>query len=238
MIGQSGSNGENMRSAASSIAVLDRQARTREAVPARLDVRDFELAQMLIADRQRRGTDKYDEVWEGVYVMPPLANNPHQELVGLLTPIYHDVVYAEERGRVFPGANVSDRRSGWEENYRCPDIVVVLNDGRAIDCGTHWFGGPDFLTEVQSPGDETDDKIPFYESIQVQELLIIQRDTRRLRLLRHDGEHLREVKPKSFQGKKWLMSAVLPRAFRRILHRGKPRTEVCRTDDADGKWVV
>jgi Uma2 family endonuclease len=209
----------------------------REMEPARLEIRDKDVVHEMIRERQRRGIDKYDEVWDGVYVMPPLANNPHQRLVGDLTSIYQEVT-RRGRDQEMPGANVSDRRSGWEKNFRCPDIVVVLQGGRAVDCGTHWFGGPDFLNEIQSPGDDTDEKIPFYSEIQVRELLVIQRDTRQLRLLRHDGKELVAVKPTSFKGKKMLLSAVLPVAFRRVSYQGEPRTEVVRTDSVAGRWLV
>jgi Uma2 family endonuclease len=194
------------------------------------------LAEDLIRTRQKRGIDKYDEVWDGVYVMPPLANNPHQKLVGFLTPIYHEVV--PQGGQVFPGANVSDRRKTWKENFRCPDLVVVLPGGRAVDCGTHWYGGPDFLTEIQRPGDETEEKIPFYASIKVRELLIIEHDTRQVRLLRHDGSQLVGVKATVLAGKKWLVGEVLPLAFRRFIYRGKPATEIRRTDGVSGRWII
>jgi Uma2 family endonuclease len=133
---------------------------------------------------------------------------------------------------------VSDRRSGWDRNFRGPDIVVVLNNGLAIDCKTHWFGGPDFLVEVQSPGDQTDAKITFYSKLKVRELLIIQRDTRQLRLYRHNGQQLALVEPSEFQGGRWLRSEVLPLAFRRKALKGGPRTEVQRTDGQPGNWTV
>ena len=40
------------------------------------------LAAEIIAKRQETGADSYDEVWEDVYVMAPMANNEHQDLVG------------------------------------------------------------------------------------------------------------------------------------------------------------
>src|SRR5215831_2995770 len=98
-----------------------------------------------------------------------------------------NVIVLEARGQVFPGANVSDRRVGWKRKFRGPDVVVVLSGSRAVDCKTHWMGGPDFLIEVQTPGDQTEEKIPFYSEIGVQELLIVHRDTRQLRLYRHNG---------------------------------------------------
>lgn len=218
------------------IEAARRTKKSKPALPTRMIIQDEDHVQRIIRERQKLGIDKYDEVWDGVYVMPPLANNPHQKLVGFLTPIYHDVVHPD--GQVFPGANVSDRRDHWEKNFRCPDVVVVLPGGLAIDCGTHWLGGPDFLTEIKSPGDDTEEKIPFYSQVKVRELLIIGRDSRALRLLRHNGRELVDVQPTSFKGKPWLVSEVLPLAFRQIVHQGQARTEIRRTDRVAGKWIV
>ncbi len=119
-----------------------------------------------------------------------------------------------------------------------PDVLVVLNNGRAVDCGTHFFGGPDFVVEVQSPGDDTEEKVPFYGKIGVRELLIIHRDKRTLRLLRLRGEELVGAQPTPLGGKDWLVSEVLPLAFRRTLRKGVARTQVRRTDGKPGGWVV
>ncbi len=134
--------------------------------------------------------------------------------------------------------NVSDRRKNWRDNYRVPDLVVVLNNSRAVDCGSFWYGGPDFLVEVESPADDTEEKVPFYAKIGVRELLIIHRDKRTLRLLRHDGQDLVLVKPSNGEGKQWLVSEVLPLAFRRTVIKGGPRTEVRRTDGQPGHWTI
>jgi Uma2 family endonuclease len=207
-------------------------AATRE-----LRVLDLAVARTLILDRQQLGLDKHDEVWDGVYVMAPLPTNPHQGLVTVLTVILFNVVDLEGRGKVLAGANVSDRASGWEENFRGPDVVVTLKGSKAVDCETHWMGGPDFLIEVQSPRDDTEKKVPFYGQIGVRELLIIQRDSRELRLLRHDGQGLAEVEPVAEGRKRWLVSEVVPLAFRRTGGKA-PRTEVRRTDGKPGSWTV
>lgn len=41
-------------------------------------VADPQISEKLIAERKALGLDRFDEVWEGVYVMPPMANNEHQ----------------------------------------------------------------------------------------------------------------------------------------------------------------
>ena len=195
-------------------------------------IRDPNLARRWVKERQQRGIDQPDEVWDGVYIVPPLANNPHQDLVGAFTAILHEVIGVPGRGRVLPGANVSDRRDDWEHNFRAPDVVVVLKTGRAVDCQTHWLGGPDFLIEIQSPRDDTQEKIPFYSQLFVKELLIVHRDTRRLQLYRHDGQSLVLVGQSNEESNAWVQSEVVPLLFRWKGTRKNPGTQVKR---ADGK---
>ena len=175
------------------------------------------VADEIIRDRQKKGIDGHDEVWDGVYIVSPFASNPHQTIVTRLTHILCSVIEDEGRGVVHAGANVSDRRGReWKNSHRTPDAVVVLNGGRAVDRGTHWFGGPDFLIEVQSPGDETDLKIPFYARIGVRELLVVHRDTRRLRLFRpRRTEPSRCLRPGSAPSPSWRARACAPRPRRR-----------------------
>jgi Uma2 family endonuclease len=201
-------------------------------------IRDARLVDQLIEERKRKGIDLYDEVWEGMYVMPTMPTNAHQKLLDDLGDILTEVVKRGKMGDKFQRANVGDRRKGWDHNYRVPDMIVVLRNSRAVDCGTHYFGGPDFLVEIQSPGDDTEEKVPFYGKIGVRELLIIHRDKRTLRLLRLEGEELVLVKPSALEGREWLVSAVLPLAFRRKTQAGRPATEVRRTDGKPGLWTV
>src|SRR3954451_11146707 len=136
-------------------------------------VLDPALQERLLAERQAWGGDRFDEVWDGVYMMAPLANNEHHDIQGGLSNAFHDSIKSAGLGRVQPGANVSDRKGeDWKDNYRCPDVVVVLNGGRAEDHGTHWFGGPDFAVEIVSKKDRSRDKFDFYSSVGVRELLL------------------------------------------------------------------
>src|SRR5262249_5094249 len=139
------------------------------------------------------GGDRYDEVWEGVTFMPPLANNQHQSL-GVEFGVMFCLALGEAvRGRIYDGVNVSDRVEDWLYNYRCPDVAVFLPGCLAQDCGTHWYGGPDFGVEIVSPHDRSREKLEFYARVGVRELLIIDRDPWGLELYRlRDGE-LRSV---------------------------------------------
>ena len=144
---------------------------------------DEELAERLKADRAKRGGDRYDEVWEGTYMMAAMPDNEHQRLVNQLAAILEDVIGDQGRGEVFPGCNVSDRED-WAHNFRVPDVAVFLNGTSAIDRDTVWLGGPDFAIEITSRGDKSRDKFDFYASVKTREVMIIDRDPWQLELFR------------------------------------------------------
>ena len=181
------------------------------------------------------GADRFDEVWEGVYVMNPMPNVEHQQIVTRLASILQEALDWSDRGIVLAGVNVSDRESGWQENYRVPDIAVFLRDGAAQNCGTHWRGGPDFAVEVVSEDDQTYDKLPFYAAVGVRELLIVERNPWKLVLLRlSDGKLIRASETEQEQK---LVSEAIPFAFRLIGSKDRPHIEVCRTD-GERSWLV
>ncbi|MDQ3441160.1 MAG: Uma2 family endonuclease, partial [Planctomycetota bacterium] len=138
----------------------------------------------LKAEREASGADRFDEVWEGLYMMAPLANNEHQEIQAGLTTVLQIATGLGGPVRVLAGANVSDREESWNSNYRIPDVVVVYPSGAARNCDTHWCGGPDLCVEISSPGDRSRDKLVFYAGIGVRELLLIDRDPWGLELYR------------------------------------------------------
>lgn len=150
-------------------------------------IRDLELEKRLLAEREVSGADRYDEVWEGVYVMSPMPNDEHQMLVGRLTRILDEVVADPGLGQVRPGINVSDRVEEWRTNYRVPDVAVFLKGSRAINHESFWLGGPDLAIEIVSPGDQTRDKLAFYADVATTELLVIERDPWQIEYYRHTG---------------------------------------------------
>src|ERR1700730_4536797 len=85
---------------------------SNKEMPSKLLILDQDLIREFIQERRERGIDRYDEVWEGIYIVPPIATNPHQSLVAALTAIVFNVIELQARGRVIAGANVSDRRVG------------------------------------------------------------------------------------------------------------------------------
>src|SRR3989304_1513428 len=151
-------------------------------------VLDRQYAEKLREERAATGTDRWDEVWEGNYMMTPLPNIEHQEIAGGLVSAIRQVV-GRGQAIVLPGTNVSDRETDWKYNYRCPDVAVYLRDNPAKNCDTHWCGGPDFAVEIVSDDDQSRKKLPFYAKIGTRELLIVDSDPWGLGLFRlSDGE--------------------------------------------------
>jgi Uma2 family endonuclease len=201
-------------------------------------VLDPEMQEHLIAQRQAWGGDRFDEVWEGVYMMAPLPNNEHQDIQGRLSHALHASVAVPDLGIVLPGANVSDReREDWVKNYRCPDIVVVLKNGTAKDCDTHWFGGPDFAVEIVSLHDRSRDRFDFYASVGVRELLLIDRFPWSLELHHLVGDGM-ELAGRTVPGDGvTLRSSVVPDSFRLVPGNPRPRIEVTHHDGVQ-RWLV
>jgi len=200
-------------------------------------VLDKWLERRLRAQRKAWGGDRHDEVWEGIYVMSPLADNEHQELVAEMAAAFHEVIKRPGLGKVYPGVNVSDRVEGWKKNYRAPDVVVVLCDSAAQSHGSFWTGPIDFLVEIVSPRDRSRKKLPFYSKVGVREVLFVERRPWRLRLYRHDGTALQLVGQSEVGDSSPFDSEVLPFSFQLVA--GTPRPTLLLTQKTDGgTWRV
>ncbi len=144
-------------------------------------VQDPLVAVPLLEERRRSGLDRNDEVWDGTYIFMPLAGPQHQQYVNRIA--YQLTRFLDDSGRpgvVEPGTNVTDRRDDWTKNYRCPDVVLFLPGNPAEQRSSHWLGGPDLAVEVLSEGDLAMEKLPFYASVGVRELWVLDRDPWRL----------------------------------------------------------
>ena len=185
----------------------------------------------ILSQRRESGGDRYDEVWDGVYIMAPLANNEHQTLAFKLARIFDEAVGDSGLAIVQPGANVSDRGKGWERNYRCPDVVVYFKTNPAINHDTHWQGGPDFAVEVVSRFDRSRKKFDFYAKVGVRELLIVDRRPWSLELYRLNEAGRYDLVGKStLEQPDIITSVVLPLTFRLEAGADRPRIRVIHTD--------
>lgn len=200
-------------------------------------VLDQGIAARLKAERAATGLDRHDEVWEGVYMMAPIANNEHIDLQGRFVFAFRSAFGFDGPERVAAGGNVSDREDDWTHNYRIPDVIVVLPGSAARDCGTHWCGGPDLCVEVTSPGDRSREKLDFYAQIKVRELLLVDRDPWELELYGLKGGRLELVGRAAPGDPDVLVSTVVPVSLRLLPGQPRPRIEVAHRDGVQ-RWLV
>ena len=200
-------------------------------------ITDPSLEERLRAEREVSGADRFDEVWEGVYVMVPMRNNEHQQIVTRLSSILQEIVGWSGESEVRAGVNLSDRETDWKQDYRVPDIAVFLQSGGAQNRGTHWRGAADLLVEVVSPDDRTREKLPYYASLGVRELLLIDRDPWAVELYRLGDGGLEPVGVSRLDDDQVLQSEQVPLSFRLIAGDERPVVEVSLAD-GEKQWQV
>ena len=196
-------------------------------------VTDPWMAEECLARRRALGLDRWDESWDGVWHMPPAPNPEHQRMeAGLLIPM-KAVIEGDGRGQVFHEVNVADPQKGMRD-FRIPDIAVLLAGGEAAVGPVAIMGAPDFILEIHSPGDETQEKLPWYAALGVRELLSIDRDTKALALYRLNTGRLEEVTA----APDMVDSQVLPLRFERVSEGGAVRVRVSHRDVPGRAWLV
>jgi len=128
----------------------------------------LEIPEELLAERRRKGADRWDEMWDGVLHMVPPPSGWHQrfafDLAFALTPIAKalGMKVIVETGVFRPGTG--------ERDYRQPDVSVYRDEhfsARGIE------GKADFVVEVLSPGDESREKFGFYAACGIAEVMLI-----------------------------------------------------------------
>lgn len=122
--------------------------------------------------------------------MNPAPTREHQEIEKQLL-VWLETHWARPRGcRVHHQINVA-RPGSWPNDFRIPDLVLLLPERFDIDRDVFFEGPPNVVVEVRSPDDETYDKLAFYARLGVDEVWVVDRDTRRPELyLLHDASYL------------------------------------------------
>ena len=111
--------------------------------------------------RRLSGADRFDEMWEGRYVVAP---DPHSD---------HGEVAAELRALLKPVARRLGLRAmqtfnlGEPDDYRIPDAGLVPGPAGV------WHDSAVLVVEVLSPDDATFEKLDFYSARGVKELLVV-----------------------------------------------------------------
>ncbi len=149
----------------------------------------LEVPQALLADRRWKGTDRWDEMWEGELHMVPPPSEQHQYLAGrlyrLLAPL------AEGRG-MLAHFETGLFRPGVEHDYRVPDQTYARSHLRSLR-GIE--GAASLVVEILSPYDESYAKLDWYASVGVGEVMIIAPDTRRVELFANRDGRMEPVEP-------------------------------------------
>lgn len=113
--------------------------------------------------RRALGQDRFDEVWEGEYHVPPMAHARHGDAgmqVGVL------LYPRARRSRLHPVGAVNIGLS--EHDFRVPDLVYIR--GREL---AFYLPSAAVVVEVVSPGDESYVKFGFYFARGIDEVLIV-----------------------------------------------------------------
>jgi len=118
--------------------------------------------ELLIAERQRLGHDRRDEIWEGHYVMSPVGNGKNARLQADITHTLR--APARERGLTV----VAEINVGASFDFRVPDAAVVSERSDAV-----FFETAVVVVEVLSRNDDTFRKFGFYHRHHVTEILVI-----------------------------------------------------------------
>lgn len=196
---------------------------------------DPRLEERLIAERRAAGIDQFDEVWDGVYVKAPWPNDEHQEIGTFLARVLYELIQEQGRGKVRQGINLSDRPEEWTKNFRVPDVVVFLNDGKGVCHDTFWTGGPDFAVEIVSEGEDPEAKFAFYGGQDTRELLVIERDPWKLQLYGPEAEGM-QLLQETTAGGSAIVSSL--QGVRFLLRRAPDELEL-RVEHPDGRsWVL
>jgi len=136
----------------------------------------------LIELRHTTGADLYDEVWEGEYHMAPAPTGRHGRVDSEIAAALHPLA---KRVGLFPTGPFN---LGTANNYRVPDRGLRRDERDGA-----WIATAPLVVEIVSPGDESWEKLPFYSSHRVDEVLIADPATRELTWLRLDEGEYRPV---------------------------------------------
>jgi Uma2 family endonuclease len=136
----------------------------------------------LIERRRAIGADLYDEVWDGEYHMAPGPSGTHGWLDAQLAVVLHPLA---ARAGLFESGPFN---LGEPDNFRVPDRSLRRESRTAM-----WNPTAALVVEIRSPGDESWAKLPFYAAHDVDEVVIVEPESRQVTWLARSGEGYEEV---------------------------------------------
>jgi Uma2 family endonuclease len=146
-----------------------------------------------LEEHKNSDASQWDETWNGVLHVPPVPNGMHQDFEHELTSYLKRRWGKPNRGLVRHQVNLTsiDDPVDWMTDYRIPDIVMVDRARLHIDKNTYMVAAPLVAIEIYSSGDESYAKLPFYATLEVTEVWVIDRDekTVEVRALNEKGQY-------------------------------------------------
>lgn len=134
----------------------------------------------LLERRKKLGQDRKDEVWEGVYHVVPAPSHKHSTIAAQIKALLRTSALATGL-EVTDDFNLGDSK----DNFRVPDGGLHRPGAAEM-----WHPTAALVLEVLSPNDDTWEKLPFYAAHHVDEVLIVNPDTRKVHWLAlTDGEY-------------------------------------------------
>jgi Uma2 family endonuclease len=150
----------------------------------------LEVPQALLDERRAKGLDKSDEMWEGELHMVPPPSDRHQEVGAELFMVLAPL--AKQRGLLPRYDPAGLFRPGVDNDWRVPDQMYARPEHRS-ERGIE--GRASLVVEILSPHDETYQKLDWYASVGVGEVLVIEPMTRRVELYRNRAGRMERVEP-------------------------------------------
>jgi Uma2 family endonuclease len=190
-----------------------------------------DVSEHFLAERKRKGHDRWDEMWNGVLHMPASPRREHQDFCDELIYWLREHWARPFGNRVHREVNLTSI-GGWPDDYRIPDLLLVDPVRFHIDHDIYFEGPPLVVVEIHSPGDEAYEKLDFYAELGVPEAWIIHRDTRKPQLFAlKKGEYLElsaaddgwlaspatGIRMKSRRGRKLMLQHRSDEATRRMI---------------------
>jgi Uma2 family endonuclease len=136
----------------------------------------------LLERRREWGADRHDEVWEGVLHMTPPPSTRHELIVRQLERLLDP--FAQRHGLAMIGA----AGIGVKEDHRVPDLTLLRPPLQP-----QWHSTAALLVEVLSWRDSAWLKLDFYAAHQVEEVVIVDPEQRKVDWLGLRGGAFRPI---------------------------------------------
>lgn len=132
----------------------------------------------LLERRRKAGVDRLDEVWQGVRHMVPGPSIEHADISHQLAVLLDGPARAAGLRPTMSEFNLGES----ERDFRVPDGGLHRPGAAGV-----WHATAAAVVEILSPDDESRQKLPFYAAHHVDEVLLVDPDTRTITWLALGG---------------------------------------------------